>query len=142
MIKSAVKYTPGAVVPEAITFGLYDIHYDPNAVSLNGGRVRPLETIIEEVSHTVQFLQIWAGLRQDAYLLNNHGEDSSDYNHAMSVWSNNYSYYAIKAVVKLRAPYDNDVENWAKGNVKSIITGLRQGDRAQICGYDLYPRRK
>lgn len=42
-----------AADPGAVTLGLYDIHYDPSSVSLNGGSFESLKTIVEEVAHTV-----------------------------------------------------------------------------------------
>src|SRR5438309_9064796 len=56
-VKAGVAITPGAVNPAAITLGLYDIHYD-SSVNISGVGVNSLETVIEEVSHTVQFLQV------------------------------------------------------------------------------------
>ena len=59
-IPSDVKNT---VDPHAITLGLYDIHYDSNRVDINGGDVESLRTIVEEVAHTVQFLQVWDSIK-------------------------------------------------------------------------------
>jgi len=89
-----------------VTLGLYDIHYDPKRVSINSGDVEDLKTVIEEVSHTVQFLQVWAGLKQRRILQPNVGYDA-----AQSAWQNHYFYYSVKGL-----GYDNDVERWAKKN--------------------------
>ena len=133
-VKAGVAITPGAVNPAAITLGLYDIHYD-NSVNISGGGVNSLETVIEEVSHTVQFLQVWAGLKKNMMVMGKWGIDTTDYNAAKSAWQDHYAYYAVKGL-----GYDNEVERWAKGNVESIMTSLRQGGRGELCGFDLYPR--
>jgi hypothetical protein len=129
-------WAKSTVDPDAITLGLYDIHYDPNRVNVNGGDVESLKTVIEEVSHTVQFLQVWAGLKQDPYLMGKHGIDTTGYASAQSAWKDYYAYYAIKGL-----GYDNDVERWAKNNVESIMNSLRQHaapNQSQICGFNLY----
>ena len=120
--------------PAAITLGLYDIHYD-SSVNISGVGVNSLETVIEEVSHTVQFLQVWAGLKKNMMVMGKWGIDTTDYNAAKSAWQDHYAYYAVKGL-----GYDNEVERWAKGNVESIMTSLRQGGRGELCGSDLYPR--
>jgi len=122
------------VNPAAITLGLYDIHYD-NSVTISGGGVNSLETVIEEVSHTVQFLQVWAGLKPNPWAAAKTGNDLTDYKAAQDAWQSHYAYYAIKGL-----GYDNEVERWAKGNVQSIMNSLRSGNQSQICGFDLYPR--
>ena len=120
--------------PAAITLGLYDIHYD-SSVNISGVGVNSLETVIEEVSHTVQFLQVWAGLRPNPWAAAKVGNDFTDYSAAQDAWQSHYAYYAVKGL-----GYDNEVERWAKGNVESIMTSLRQGGRAELCGFDLYQR--
>jgi len=139
-VTAAAAITPGVVTPQAITLGLFDIHYDPKAISVTGGNVNSLQTVIEEVLHTVQFLQVWAGLKPNPWAAAKIGNDFTDYYAAQNAWQSHYSYYAIKGL-----GYDNDVERWAKANVQRIMSDLRLHDEAnqgQLCGFDLYPRTK
>ncbi|MGH9966431.1 MAG: hypothetical protein ACREBG_01160, partial [Pyrinomonadaceae bacterium] len=128
-IPSWVKNT---VDPYATTLGLYDIHYEPNQVSLNGGDLESLKTIVEEVSHTVQFIQLWAGLNPRRIF----GPNVAGYDAAQVAWQNHYSYYVVKGF-----GYDNDVEAWAKKNVENVLTVLRARaapNQSEICGFRLY----
>jgi YD repeat-containing protein len=137
-IQTAAEVTPGAVEPAAITLGLYDIHYDPGAVNINGGDVFSLETVLEEVSHTIQFLQVWNGMKPSILARGKLRELSLNYNAAKTEWAKKYLYYAVKGL-----GYDNDIERWAKSNVQRILSDLRKNagpNQGQICGFDLYPK--
>jgi YD repeat-containing protein len=117
--------------PAAITMGLYDIHYDPKTVNINGGDIEDLKTVIEEISHTVQFIQVWAGLKQRRII-----EPTVDYEAARLHWQNHYFYYAVKGL-----GYDNDVERWAKQNVTTVLNNLRANakpNQGELCGFKLY----
>jgi hypothetical protein len=109
------SHLPTAVTPGAITLGLYDIHYDPNSLNLNGGTSEDLKTILEEVSHTKQFLDEWAGMKQRAII-----QPSVDYYHAMDAWENKYT----RAVLKGGSGYNNELEKWAKNNANKILQQL------------------
>jgi len=133
IITEAAKYTPGAVTPDAVTLGLYDIYYNSNNVSISGGNLHSLETVIEETAHTVQFLQVWDDLKQ--HRIKNfikRGNVTTGYGDAQSAWAANYMYYSAKGL-----GYDNEVEKWAKNRVQSILTDLRSGGQSQLCGFNL-----
>lgn len=137
-IQTLAEYTPGAVQPAAVTLGLYDIHYDPNAVNINSGDEFSLETVLEEVSHTIQFLQVWNGMKPSILARGKLRDLSLNYNSAKTEWAKKYLYYAIKGM-----GYDNDIERWAKANVQKILNDLRKNAKphqGQICGFDLYPK--
>jgi hypothetical protein len=126
------------VNPAAITLGLYDIHYDPQVVNINGGDLFSLQTVVAEVSHTVQFLQVWNGMKPSILARGKLRELSLNYNSAKTEWAKKYLYYSIKGL-----GYDNDIERWAKANVQKILNDLRAKagpKQDKICGFDLYPK--
>jgi hypothetical protein len=119
------------VTPAATTLGLYDIHYDAKLISLDGGSTYSLASIIEEVAHTEQFLQVWGGLKRGYSA--KYGVDSTDYDSAKTVWGARYLYHGAKG-----GGYNNDVEKWAKDKVDSIINELkRDPQRLSLCGFRL-----
>jgi YD repeat-containing protein len=128
---------PGVVNPAAITLGLYDIHYDPLTVNISGGGVKSLNTVIEEVAHTVQFTQVWAGLKRGP-ILEKVGVNTTGYGAAKRRWASHYVYHAAKSGFS----YDNAVEKWAKDRTAEILTSLRTTARArnqwELCGFRLF----
>jgi hypothetical protein len=130
---------PGTVYPGAITLGLYDIHYDPTFLkSLTSGSSEDLKTILEEVSHTIQFLQVWNGLKKNMMAMGKWGIDTTDYSHAMSAWQSHAAYYWAKA----GGSYDDsEVEIWAKNNANRILEKLvndpKYKKEGKVCGFDL-----
>jgi len=128
---------PGTVAPGAITLGLYDIHYDPHFLDLSGGSSENLKTILEEVSHTIQFIQEWAKLKQNPYLVGNPGSDVS-YETAQIAWQEKAIYHWVKA----GGSYDNSqIELWAKKNANDILNRIvhdpRYENSGNLCGFDL-----
>lgn len=125
---------PGTVEPAAITLGLYDIHYNSQQVSITGGEKFSLITIIEEVAHTAQFLQLWAGMRASTAPKSLPRKPS--YGEAKIKWKLHYAYYGVKGL-----GYDNEVEKQAKDRVEYIMGELTLKDSTnigKICGFDLY----
>jgi YD repeat-containing protein len=119
----------------AVTLGLYDIHYNPANVKLSGGGSNDLFTIIEELSHTVQFLQVWAGMKQRRII-----SPSVSYSHAMVQWENHYLKHAAIGLKKNGNSYENDVEKWAKNNTIDIFNKLvGQTPSGNLCGFRLFP---
>ncbi len=128
---------PGTVYPGAITLGLFDIHYDTKSLNLSGGTSEQLKGILEELSHTVQFLQLWAGLRR-VPIMDKYGVDSTDYQSAMGHWGQQAAYYWAKA----GGSYDkSELEIWAKNNANKILERLVNDPKykkaRQLCGFDL-----
>lgn len=78
-----------------------------------------LDTIIEEISHTVQFIQVWDSLTRDP-ILEAVGMKTTGYGAAKRRWGARYLYYGAKAL-----GYDNDVERRAKKRTAEIVTSLR-----------------
>ncbi len=121
----------------AVTLGLYDIHFNPRRVNLNGGNFDSLDTIVEEVAHTVQFLQTWAKQPQAIYI----GHDLGGYDAAKAAWSADYAYYSAKGRLQNGDAYKNDVEKWAKNRKFDILSALLSDKKlvqqGNLCGYDL-----
>ena len=121
----------------AVTLGLYDIHFNPDQVNLNGGYFDSLDTIVEEVAHTVQFLQTWAKKYQAIYI----GSDLGGYDAAKATWASDYAYYGAKGRLQNGNGYKNDVEKWAKNRKADILSALLSDKRlvqqGNVCGYDL-----
>ena len=133
--KSGIPTILGFGTDVAITVGLYDIHYNPANVNLSGGGSNDLFTIIEELSHTVQFLQVWAGMKQRRII-----SPSVGYSHAMVQWENHYLKYSAIGLKKNGDPYENDVEKWAKNNTIDILNKLvGQTPSGNVCEFSLYP---
>ncbi|HSD48132.1 MAG TPA: hypothetical protein VLB87_16010, partial [Pyrinomonadaceae bacterium] len=128
---------PRVVNPGAITLGLYDIHYNPERYSISGGGMANLDLIVEEVSHTVQFIQQWASLKRDP-VLEFVGVNTTGYGAAKRRWASYYVYHAAKSGFS----YDNDVEKWAKDNTARILASLVADARAKnqpvLCGFRLF----
>jgi hypothetical protein len=128
---------PRAVNPAAVTLGLYDIHYDPQEISLSGGDNYSLKTIIEEVAHTTQFIDIWAGLQRSS-VREFFGINSTGYGQAKRRWEGHYVHQAAKSGFS----YDNAVEKWAKDRTGVILGSLqataRTQNRSELCGFKLY----
>jgi len=120
-----------------VTLGLYDIRFEPSRVNLNGGDFSSLDTIIEELAHTVQFLQVWAKLPQETY----YNIDMGSYNSATHEWALRYAYYATKGKAQNGEAYKNDVEKWAKDRKFDILSALlsdkKLAQQGNVCGYDL-----
>jgi|GEM_PF-1178544 len=136
------NWIPGTIKtfvdPDAVTLGLYDIHYSPDRVNINSGSFESLKTIVEEVSHTVQFLQVWAGLQQNPMLMGKHGIDTTVYSSAQSQWENHYAYYAAKGKAQHGDSYKNDVERWAKNRTFDILSQIRSESKTwSLCGFSL-----
>src|SRR5437763_5024349 len=128
--------------PAATTLGLYDIHYDPSQVSLNGGSSDSLQTIIEEVAHTEQFLRLWDDLKQNRIAnFMKHGNVTTTYTDAKNAWLDNYAYYSAKGKAQNGDFYKNDVEKWAKNRTIDIMSGLMSKANltkaGNVCGHDL-----
>ncbi len=121
----------------AVTLELYDIHFDPAKVNLNGGNFDSLDTIVEEVAHTVQFLQTWAKSYEAIYT----AHDLGGYDAAKGTWASDYAYYAAKGRIQNGDGYKNDVEKWAKNRKFDILSALvsdkKLVQQGNICGYDL-----
>jgi hypothetical protein len=121
----------------AVTLGLYDIRFNPAQVNLNGGNFDSLDTIVEEVAHTVQFLQTWAKRPQAIYI----GHDLGGYDAAQASWAADYAYYSSKGRLQNGDAYKNDVEKWAKNRKFDILTSLLSDKKlvqqGNVCGYDL-----
>lgn len=134
--KAAAKL-PKVVNPAAITLGLYDIHYDPQIRNISGGEFKSLDTVIEEVTHTTQFIDIWAGLQRNS-IREFLGINSTGYGQAKRRWAGHYVHQAAKSGFD----YDNAVEKWAKDRTAEIVRSLRETarkeDRFQLCGFKLY----
>ena len=125
---------PGMVVPGAITLGLYDIHYDPTSLHIIGGSSEDLKGVLEEVSHTVQFLQVWEGMT--GTVGGKYNMHVPNYEDAQLQWKGHYAYYGAKGL-----GYSNDVEKWAKNNANSIleklVTNPQLEKQGSLCGFDL-----
>lgn len=134
--KAAAKL-PKVVNPAAITLGLYDIHYDPQIRNISGGEFKSLDTVIDEVTHTTQFIDIWAGLQRNS-IREFLGINSTGYGQAKRRWAGHYVHQAAKSGFD----YDNAVEKWAKDRTAEIVRSLRETarkeDRFQLCGFKLY----
>jgi len=119
----------------AVTLGLYDIHFNPAQVNLNGGNFDSLDTIVEEVAHTVQFLQLWAHSAEPP------GGNDPGYGEVKNRWAARYGYYAAKGRWQNGDGYKNDVEKWAKNRKFDILSALLSDKKlvqqGNICGYDL-----
>jgi hypothetical protein len=129
---------PGTVKPVAMTLGLYDIHYDSKEVDIRGGSKFSLETILEEVSHTEQFLSAWKALGAQKSITNLPLHQAPvSYGSAKLQWA---GLYAVAGI--LGGGYDNVFEKQAKDKVDAIIGTLQARDSAtktyNICGFDLY----
>jgi len=139
--KAGIPFPISLGEPQASTLGLFDIHYDPSQVTLDHGDFESLKTIVEVVSHTVQFLQVWAGLRPNMELLMKKGLDTTEYHAAMGQWQSNYLYYAAKGKKQNGDSYKNDVEKWAKNRTFDILSQVRGDSKlsAQVekCGFSL-----
>ena len=61
---------------DAVTLGLYDICFDPARVNLNGGNFDSLDSIVEELAHTLQFPQAWGSFCQILCMSDHAGGDS------------------------------------------------------------------
>jgi hypothetical protein len=127
----------------AVTLGLYDIHYDPGVVTINGGNFESLKTIVEEVAHTVQFLQVWADVRKSNVQYRRTGSSDPGYGVAKNDWAIRYAYYASKGLLKNGEGYKNDVEKWAKNRTFDILsqvsnTNVLSGHGLELCGFSLY----
>jgi hypothetical protein len=96
-----------------------------------------LNTVIEEVAHTVQFTQVWAGLKRGP-ILEKVGVNTTGYGAAKRRWASHYVYHAAKSGFS----YDNAVEKWAKDRTAEILTSLRTTARArnqwELCGFRLF----
>lgn len=103
----------------------------------NGGNFDSLDTIVEEVAHTVQFLQTWAKRYQAIYI----GSDLGGYDAAKGEWAGDYAYYAAKGRLQNGDGYKNDVEKWAKNRKYDILSTLLSDKKlvqqGNVCGYDL-----
>ena len=130
-----------AADPSAITLGLRDIHYDRSSINLSGGSSDSLQDIIEEVAHTVQFIQLWSKQKRNQLLYIKYGIDTTSYESAQNRWDEHYAYYAAKGRLENGDSYKNDVEKWAKNRTADIMFAL-VGDpeiskRGNLCGFDL-----
>jgi hypothetical protein len=129
---------PGTVQPGAITLGLYDIHYDRDYLDLSGGSSENLKTILEEVSHTIQFIKVWADLKKSTFMLIRNGVDTTSYESAQNAWENKALYHWLKA----GGSYENSqIEIWAKKNANDILNKIvhdpRYSNAGSLCGFDL-----
>ena len=120
---------------DAVTLGLYDIHFNPDRVNLNGGTFSSLDTILEEVAHTVQFSQLWAESKYPP------GGTDPGYGEVKNLWAARYFYYAAKGRWQNGDGYKNDVEKWAKNRKFDILNSLLSDKKlvqaGNVCGYDL-----
>ncbi len=124
--------------PVAITIGLYDIYYDSDCVGINGGTAFSLTTIIEDVAHAEQFLNLWKSIehsiRDGKYLMH-----YANYEDAKFDWKIYYAWEAAKSGFS----YNNLVERETKKKVVDIMNRLVIADAAinggKICGFNLYP---
>ncbi|HKR58484.1 MAG TPA: RHS repeat domain-containing protein [Pyrinomonadaceae bacterium] len=124
--------------PSAVTLGLYDVHYDPDRVNLHGGTFESLKTIVEEVAHTVQFLQVWGGLKKSWGIEGEFGIDSTGYNAAKGEWAKRYAYFSAKGEVQNGDGYKNDVERWAKNRTFDVLSQIQNESKTWIlCGFSL-----
>jgi len=119
----------------AVTLGLYDIRFNPDQINLNGGNFDSLDTIVEEVAHTVQFLQLWSRSSEPP------GGNDPGYGEVKNLWAAGYGYYAAKGRWQNGDGYKNDIEKWAKNRKFDILhtllsdkTLIQQGN---LCGYDV-----
>jgi RHS repeat-associated protein len=132
----AAKVVPGVVNPAAIVLGIWDIHYDPKKVKLNGGTSQNLKTILEEISHVVQFLQVWDRMQPNPLTEGKYGLNSRDYDNARQAWAHHYFRHGLKA-----GGYVNEVEKWAQNNANSILSQIVYDPQLQkkgdLCGYNL-----
>jgi hypothetical protein len=129
---------PGTVQPGAITLGLYDINYDKNFLNLSGGSSENLKTILEEVSHTIQFIQGWAKLTKSTFAYIKYGVDTTSYQAAQNAWENKVFYHWVKGGFS----YDNSqIEIWAKKNANEILNKIVHDPRytkaGNLCGFDI-----
>jgi hypothetical protein len=119
------------------TSGLYDIHYDPRDVKLNGSDYYSLDTIIEEVTHAEQFLRLWSSLEPPPW----RSKDTASYGTAKLHWKAVYLLFSIEAAPNFYE--DNMIEEGAKDKVKVIVATLRATaaftKQSQVCGFNLYP---
>lgn len=126
---------------KAVTAGLYDIHFDPDQVKLNGGSFDSLDTIVEELAHTVQFLQNWAQLPNNEMIEKATGNGRRGYGAAKTEWAGRYAYYAAKGRLLNGDGYKNDIEKWAKNRKFDILSTLlsdkKLKQQGNLCGYDL-----
>ncbi len=130
---------PFAVKPDAVTLGVFDIHYNPGGINISGGNRHSLETVIEETAHAEQFLNMWAKLPQQfaplpvsPYVVRIH----PPYSKAQDVWKGLYVVASVSAV-----GYDNLIEKEAKAKVQFVMNRLISSaapNQAQVCGFNLY----
>ena len=125
---------------DAITLGL-NIHYDPKRVSLNGGDSESLQTIVEEIAHTEQFLPVWANTQPSPKAVEYRGDFTVSHSQGVNSWVVHYAASAAKGFIKNGDSYKNDIEKGAKNKVFDILsplTGrLRAEGKTDLCGYDI-----
>jgi hypothetical protein len=137
--------------PVAITLGLYNIHYDPNKLDINGGNNWDnIRTVVEELVHTEQFLNVWQETidRRKADAKGTQVKVNVTYQDAQDGWKGAYSAESAKIiagnVVKvgiliiglISPPKDsyqnNKYEVDAKSRATAIISKL-QGQNKKPC---------
>jgi hypothetical protein len=129
--------------PSAITLGIKDIYYDPDTVTLNGGDLESLKTIVEELVHVEQFLQNWTHTEPNPKTVEYTGDLTISYFKAQTSWKNRYINSAIKGLIKTGDSYKNDIEKSAKNKTFDVLTELRsrvgrEGGEFKLCGFSLY----
>jgi hypothetical protein len=126
------------ISPGAITLGLYNIHYDSSSINLQNPSWTDLETIVEELQHGVQFIEMWQNMpdvpAQTVPRTQGVGREAirrtipahrPDYGEAQTQWGLIYANAVIDAFKKGQATYDNQIEREAKARRDQIITDLQ-----------------
>ncbi len=119
------------VNPSAMTLGTDVLHLSSLNV-LNPSWEQTL-TIIEEITHVDQFLQMWASMVATGPTMERFGEDASvslgqpgipTKAEAVAQWLKNYLKASKAAKDSGRAAYDNDIEREAKNRAREIMGRL------------------
>lgn len=124
------------IAPKAITLGLYDIHFDGNSMNLDSPSWQDLRTIVEELQHGVQFIEMWQKLPMIRELEHPSGLKAPahfpTYGEAQGQWQLNYALASADAWLSGRASYDNEFEAKAKQRRDDIMTDIQNKNASKF----------